>query len=161
MQIRSPIPEEHRDAAALLWWQSFGTGLRRRTPPEIRPAHGIAAIDRQGTLAGVMGLRDDQGGFLVARPSIIGLLYRPAPPTSDLVVDGIVSARPRQGAGRAMMTEGLDRARAAGRPGLRVEVQASNRTAIAFYASLGFVEIARGGYGWPWTGPVMVMRRAA
>lgn len=157
MQIRSPIPDEHLADAARLWWQSFGD--RRRTPPAARPAHGIAAIDRQGRVAGVMGLRDDRGGFLEPRVSLMGLLYRPAPPTQDLVVDGIVASNPRQGTGRALMTAGLAHAQAAGRPGLRVEVQMKNRGAVAFYHSLGFVEVVRGSYGLPWTGPVLVMRR--
>lgn len=143
-----------------MWWHSFGPRRLRQGLPRICPARGVVAIDGQGRLAGVMGLRDADGGFLLSQPLSVRWLYRAAPPTVDLVIDGIVARKCRSGTGRALLTEGIARARQVGRPGLRAEVMARNTSAIAFYLALGFSEIARGRYGWPWTGQVVVMRRA-
>lgn len=159
MQITSPIPQDYLTDAARMWWRSFGPRRLRRRPPRVCAAHGVAAIDDQGTLIGVMGLRDADGGFLVSQPLSVRLLYRAAPPTADLVIDGIVARHRRAGTGRALLSQGIACARAAGRPGLRAEVIARNKPAIAFYRALGFTEIARGRYGWPWAGQVVVMRR--
>lgn len=161
MQIASPIPTDYLTDATRLWWRSFGPRrLLRQRLPRVCPAHGVAAIDDQGKLAGVMGLRDADGGFLLKQPLSVRWLYRAAPPTADLVIDGIVTRNRRTGTGRALLAEGMARAKQPNRPGLRAEVMTRNKSAIAFYRALGFSEVARGRYGWPWAGQVVVMRRA-
>lgn len=158
MQITTPIPDRYLGDAACLWWGAFASPLRGPSP-RIRACHGIAAIAADGSLCGVAGFRDHQGGLLADLPMLARLLFRPAPQTSDLVIDGIVVARPRHGTGRALLDAAVLVARQSGRPGLRAEVDLSNRPAGAFYAATGFVEITRGAFGWPWSGPVAVLRR--
>ena len=62
VQIVTPIPAAHLPAAARLWWAHFGR--TRRPPPPMRADHGIAALDAEGRVAGVLGLRDGSGGLL-------------------------------------------------------------------------------------------------
>jgi GNAT superfamily N-acetyltransferase len=155
MHILTPIPANLLPEASGLWRSQFRPLGRGR----ICPGHGIVAVDKAGRLAGVMGLRDAAGGFWQPlRRQGLTLLFRACPPTEDLVIDGIVSARLRGGAGRALIAAGLAQARLRGHPGLRAEVQTCNRAALDFYRALRFSEIARGRYGWPWGGPVSVMR---
>ncbi|WP_347137737.1 GNAT family N-acetyltransferase [Paracoccus sp. SSK6] len=158
MQITTPIPDRHLRDAARMWWGAFAPFAAGRAPP-IRPCHGIAAIRSDGRLAGVAGFRDHHGGLLAEMPLLARLLFRPAPETLDLVIDGIVVDGPRRGTGRALLEAASDVARRAGRPGLRAEVALRNRPAMAFHAATGFAEIGRGPYGWPWTGPVAILRR--
>lgn len=155
MEILSPIPPHHLPDAARMWWAAFGPiGAR----PQMRAEQGAAAV-RGGDVVGVMGLRDGGGGFLATTPLMARLLFRAAPPTDDLVIDGIAVSQPRQGTGAALLDHALDRARAQGRNGLRAEVRARNHAARAFWQAMGFVEIARGRYGWPWSGQVLSLRR--
>ncbi|MFN3525696.1 MAG: GNAT family N-acetyltransferase [Paracoccus sp. (in: a-proteobacteria)] len=155
MQILTPIPAALLPESFALWRSRFSPVGQGR----ICPGHGIVAVDKAGRLAGVMGLRDAAGGFWqpLRRPGWM-LLFRACPPTADLVIDGIVAARLRGGAGRALIAAGLAEAGRRGHPGLRAEVQTRNRAALNFYRALGFVEVARGRYGWPWGGTVAVMR---
>ena len=44
-----------------------------------------------------------------------------------------------------------------GRPGLRAEVRARNRGALAFYDRVGFSERGQGRYGLPWWGQVHLL----
>lgn len=155
----SPIPDALLAEAAALWWRGVGPGWPRRPPP-VRAAQGIVAqAEGDGRVLGVAGLRDGSGGFAAQTPPPIGLMFRAAPPTADLVLDGIVARHPRQGIGRALVAAALARARETGHPGLRAEVEARNRAACAFYGRLGFQEVGRGRYGWPWSGQVLVLRR--
>ncbi len=158
VQITTPIPDRHLAQAARLWGRAFVPGAGAMTP-RIRPCHGIAAIGADGLLGGVAGFRDQDGGLLADLPLSARLLFRSAPPTADLVIDGIVVACPRKGIGRALLQEAAALALGSGRPGLRAEVALRNRSAMAFYAAAGFVEIGRGRYGWPWSGPVAILRR--
>lgn len=160
LRILSPIPDPLLPAAAALWWRGVGPGWPRLAPPSVRASHGILALEPDGGIAGVVGLRDSTGGFLVRMPLPARLAFRAAPPTSDLVIDGIVAARPGQGAGRALIAAACDRARATGHPGLRAELLAGNAAARAFYDRQGFHEVARGRFGWPWSGEVVLMRLA-
>lgn len=158
MKILSPIPAPAMPEAARLWWAHFGLRPRAR-PRRMRPAQGLAALDEGGQVLGVMGLRDTEGGFLAEEGGRMLLwLYRPAPPTADLVIDGIAVGAPRRGTGRALVEGARAEARRRGRPGLRAEVRLRNPGALAFWQSLGFVEVTRGRYGWPWGGRVAVMR---
>lgn len=154
-----PVPEGLHREALHLWWQSFGPpGIRPGSRP-IRPENTLVAIGRDGVLAGVMGLRDSRGGFLAKAPAC-AILYRPAPATEDLIVDGIVVSDRRRGIGQALLSEGVRRARANHHLGLRAEVQARNHAARAFYAANGFHEVSKGWFGWPWSGKVLILRRA-
>ncbi|MCZ0960388.1 GNAT family N-acetyltransferase [Paracoccus benzoatiresistens] len=159
MQITSPIPDRHLRDAARLWWSAFAPPAAGRAPP-IRACHGIAAIGPAGGLDGVAGFRDHDGGFLADQPMLARLMFRAAPATLDLVIDGIVVDRLRHGAGRALLDAASDIARRTGHPGLRAEVELRNRRAMAFYAATGFTETGRGRFGWPWSGPVVILRRA-
>lgn len=142
----------------MLWWRRFGLRGIRRSHRPVRAENGAVALDDQNRLRGVMGLRNGAGGFLRHPPRRARLLFRGAPATDDLVIDGILSLEGRRGIGAALLGESIARARQEGRPGIRVEVQARNRTALAFYARQGFAEVLRGRYAWPWSGTVIVLR---
>lgn len=157
MEILTPIPAQHLPAAARMWWRRFGPWGTGRAP-QMRADRGAAAV-LGGDVVGVMGLRDAGGGFLTATPLLARLFYRAAPPTEDLVIDGIAVSHPRQGTGAALLAHAQARARAQGRTGLRAEVRANNHAALAFWQAMGFMEIARGRYGWPWSGTVLILRR--
>lgn len=158
MQIVSPIPPLAMRAAARLWWAHFGHA-GRRSPPPMRPSQGIAALGQGGRVLGVLGLRDATGGFPEAGAARGWMwLFRAAPATADLVIDGVAVRTPRRGTGRALVLRARAEARRRGHPGLRAEVRLRNRGALAFWRSLGFVEVTRGRYGWPWSGCVVVMR---
>ena len=158
-RVVTPIPKALLADAALIWWREFGPpGLRTRAPP-VRAERGAVAVDGQGRVRGVVGLRDHGGGFPARVPVLARWLCRAAPPTADLVIDGIVALDRRAGIGRALVRAAAARARAGGHPGLRAEVRSSNPVAMGFWRAMGFAEEARGRYGWPWSGMVAVMRR--
>ncbi|WEF23856.1 GNAT family N-acetyltransferase [Paracoccus sp. S3-43] len=159
MRITTPIPAPLLGDAARLWWAAFAPPLGAARPPAVRACHGIAAVGADGRLGGVAGLRDANGGFLADQPWLARALYRAAPPTADLVIDGIVVDGPRRGIGRALLDRAVQGARRAGHPGLRAEVEIRNTAAMAFYAATGFAEIGRGAFGWPWSGPVAILHR--
>ena len=154
MQILSPIPDPLLPAAGRLWWRHFGNPLIRVRG--FSAANGAVAL-RGRQVAGVIGWRDHQGGFLQGGSGLVALLYRPAPPTADLVIDGIAVACPREGLGRALIARAEAEARTRQRLGLRAEVAARNAAALAFYGDLGFQEQGRGRFGWPWTGQVLLL----
>lgn len=155
-EIIHPVPPGLLDQAAALWWAHFAPPLTRRGA--FAASHGVVAV-AGGAVVGVAGLRDHRGGFARgAAPAAI--LYRAGPATDDLVIDGIAVARPRQGDGARLLAGARDVARRWHRPGLRAEVAMANHAAMAFYAANGFCTVAQGRYGWPWTGPVAVLRRA-
>lgn len=158
MQILTPVPDRHLRGAASLWGRHFappGT----LAPLRLRACHAIAAIGPDDRLHGVAGFRDECGGALAGLPWLARHLFRPAPPTGDLVIDGIAVASPRRGVGRALLDRAGRIARTAGRPGLRAEVEIRNAPAMEFHAAMGFVEIARGPFGWPWSGPVAILHK--
>lgn len=154
-RILGPIPAGLLPDAAALWRHSFGGR------GDCDPTRGLVALDGQGRVAGVMGLRDGQGGFLRQGAGWRGWLYRPAPPTCDLVIDGIAVIDRRAGLGRALVHHALALAARRGFPGLRAEVRMSNPGALAFYQALGFRSETHGRYGLPWWGQVEVLRRDA
>jgi ribosomal protein S18 acetylase RimI-like enzyme len=63
-----------------------------------------------------------------------------------LHIDLIARAH-RQGHGRRMMNEVMDRLRAKGVPGVHLGMAGSNDRAYAFYTDLGFAELCRRGKG--------------
>ncbi|WP_265500164.1 GNAT family N-acetyltransferase [Paracoccus beibuensis] len=158
MQILHPIPDKALPSATALWRSHFGL---LAWPRRLRPRHGMVAVGAAGQVLGVIGLRDAAGGAAAGALSAPGWLFRPAPPTGDLVIDGLAVAGRRRGTGRALVAEALRRARGARHPGLRAEVRARNRGALAFYRRLGFTEESRGRYGLPWWGQVHVLRLEA
>lgn len=154
MQILTPIPNAALPMSVQLWCKAFGGRKRQKPCAE----NAIAAV--QGDrVTGIIGLRDHRGGFLAAPMPLARFLFRPAPATADLVVDGIVVDERRRGIGRSLIHAAEEQARQRNRAGLRAEVRLRNREAVAFYHSLGFVEETRGRYGWPWSGPVAVLRK--
>ncbi|MDB6176736.1 GNAT family N-acetyltransferase [Paracoccus sp. Z330] len=157
VRILHPAPEFALPAAAAMWWQAFGFWAGPALPA-IRAGHAMVALQGDRTLVGVAGLRDGSGGFLKRIPAAARLAYRAAPPTADLVIDGIVVASRRKGTGRALCMRAIELARTRGLCGVRAEVRRNNRVARKFYADLGFSEIGRGRYGWPWTGQVLILR---
>jgi ribosomal protein S18 acetylase RimI-like enzyme len=65
---------------------------------------------------------------------------------AHLHIDLIARAH-RQGHGRRMMNEVMNRLRAKGAPGVHLGMAGSNDRAYAFYTSLGFAELCRRGTG--------------
>jgi GNAT superfamily N-acetyltransferase len=65
---------------------------------------------------------------------------------SHLHIDLMLRAH-RQGHGRRMMNELMDRLRAKGSPGVHLGMSASNDRAYQFYTKLGFTELVRQGTG--------------
>lgn len=155
MQICAPVPDAVLPQALSLWRSAFG-GRHGSMPAR---AENAIALMRGEVIEGVVGLRDHRGGFLAETPPAMRLLFRAAPPTDDLVLDGIVVRKPRRGYGRALIAAAESEARRRRRNGLRAEVRLRDRRAVAFYRSLGFIEESRGRYGWPWSGKVAVMRK--
>lgn len=158
IRMASPIPAHALEDAAALWWRHFG-GWGGVGP--CRAERGVVALDDAGRVLGVAGLRDAGGGFAPERGGLLRHLFRAAPATGDLVVDGIAVVQGRRGIGRALLAEADRQAVLRGRPGLRVEVRASNAPARAFYEATGFQEETRGRFGLPWWGQVLVLRRDA
>ena len=152
VQILTPIPDAFLPDAARLWCNAFAPRSRQ---VGMRADHGIAAVAR-GQVVGICGLRDAGGGFPMMSMRG-GFAFRAAPQTSDLVLDGLVVAETRQGIGRALVMAAARQAGLRGHPGLRAEVRIANRPAMAFYRALGFVEVTRGRFGWPWGGQVAVL----
>ncbi len=154
--VIAPIPGALLADAALIWGRQFGLWTRA---PLVRAEQGAVAVDEDGRVRGVIGLRDSGGGFLLRMPLLARWLYRAAPPTGDLVIDGIVTLDRRAGIGCALVRAAAARARTTGYPGLRAEVRLRDPVAMGFWRAMGFAEVARGRYGWPWSGMVAVMRR--
>ncbi|RJE80425.1 GNAT family N-acetyltransferase [Paracoccus sp. JM45] len=154
-RILSPVPDATLSAAAALWRGHFG-GKNR-----FDPARGVVAIGAEGQVMGVMGLRDGKGGFYCGGDGLLGRLYRPAPPTRDLVIDGIAVSERRIGVGQALVEYACKIAENRHFPGLRAEVRGSNHGALVFYDRLGFMSQGAGRYGLPWWGQVHILRRDA
>uniref|UniRef100_UPI0012E019C5 GNAT family N-acetyltransferase n=1 Tax=Paracoccus sp. PAMC 22219 TaxID=1569209 RepID=UPI0012E019C5 len=89
------------------------------------------------------------GGSARGGAGVAGWLFRAAPPTGDLVIDGLAVTDPRQGTGRALIEAGALVAARDGRPGLRAEVRARNRGALAFYDRVGFPSAAKAAMACP------------
>lgn len=184
-EIRRGVPDELRQAAAVLYWRHFGAQL---LPLPVAPRRGIAliraamrpqqalvALSPSGELLGLAGLRDAGGGFLDPAPDsfvavwgqaggrlrhLAAALYRPGAATADLVLDGL-AIHPlwrRQGIARALVHAATDHARARGHAGLRAEVEARNQAGLAAWRALGFQPLPRQRLGWPWATPAHVLR---
>lgn len=160
-RILGPIPPQALPEAARLWRGHFGGHFGGRLTGQggYDPTRGLVALDGRDRVLGVMGLRDAQGGFWRQDGGWRDWLYRPAPPTGDLVIDGITVIDRRMGLGRALVQGALALAGQGGFAGLRAEVRSSNPGALDFYRALGFGLECRGRYGLPWWGQVHVLHR--
>lgn len=67
---------------------------------------------------------------------------RTAAEPADLLRVGVALGHRRSGVGSSLVTAVIDRARAAGRDGLLLEVARGNSSAVAMYERLGFAVIA-------------------
>lgn len=162
------LPEEHRAAAARLYWQAFGDKLGRVMGPEpraldylgrvIRPDHAVVALEG-GRLLGFAGFKSPGGGFAdggwpemrpvygVAgagwRLALLGALSRQVD-NERFLVDGICVTPDRRGEGigtqlvAALCAEAVRR----GYPAVRLEVIDRNTRARALYERLGFRVVA-------------------
>lgn len=157
--IHHPVPADLLPAVAQMWWSAFAPPFARAAAPAVRADHAIVEIDGRPGIAGVIGLRTGDGGFLRHVPVMARLLFRAAPPTSDLVIDGILARERRTGTGRRLIAAADMFARQGGYPALRAEVQAGNHEALAFYDALGFSSVGSGRFGWPWSGRIVILRR--
>jgi ribosomal-protein-alanine N-acetyltransferase len=81
------------------------------------------------TQPGVSGLIDPRGGFLLMRAIL---------DEAEILTLGVTL--PRQGIGRALLSEALARATAGGVQTLHLEVAAGNHAARALYGGFGFRE---------------------
>lgn len=158
MQILYPIPQPLLTDAAALWRAHFGVA---GWPRRVRAGHGIVAVDGRGVLVGVIGLRDASGGFARSDAPLPQWLFRAAPATGDLVIDGLAVTDPRHGMGRALVAAARVLAARRGHPGLRAEVRDVNRSALAFYEAVGFRHQTSGPFGLPWWGQVHVLHLTA
>lgn len=184
-RILHGIPPQLLDAAAMLYWRHFraqllplptdprrGAALIRAA---MRPGQALVALSPSGRLAGIVGLRDPSGGFLLPGAEgfirvwgprggrarhLLTRLYRPGTETSDLVLDGLAvhPAFRRQGLARALVAASAGHARSRGHAALRAEVEAGNRDGLAAWQAMGFQPIARQRLGWPWAAPAEVLR---
>lgn len=194
--LEREIPPDLRAQVARLYWGHFGRQILPVPVPArwgqalvlraMRPEAAVLALDPTkkglaGELVGMLGLRDAGGGFLALDRKVLqkvfgpsagallwqaGWLYRAAPQTADMVIDGIVVADGwrRQGVGARLIAQARQQALQRGYPGLRAEVAARNHAAVAFYAGLGFAPCGSCQMGWPWLrrrgGAVRIMRLA-
>lgn len=113
-------PGAPRDAEAIRRIQAEAPEASQWQPEEYF-AHHVLVAEREGTVI----------GFLVWRET--------APGEYEILNLAVSPAERRQGVGRVLLREALDRCSGE----IYLEVRASNRAAMAFYASSGFVTAGR------------------
>lgn len=185
IRIVTGIPEVQLTEAARLYWRGFARQILPVWVPPLwgealirhaaHPDRALAALGPDGALIGMAGLRDSSGGFTQASTTayraafgICGTplrtlseaLYRIGPDSPDMLIDGLVVAKPwrRQGIAAALIRKAVDQAARNGYPGLRVEFSADNSGAESLYHALGFQPVTQARMGWPWNRPTMIMR---
>ncbi|MGG7567132.1 GNAT family N-acetyltransferase [Rhodovulum sp. DZ06] len=169
--ITAPLPERFREDAAALYLSAFegklgpllGRGGRARAflADCIRPANGIAALSRDGTvLLGVAGIQDRRGGFIGGgMPELIrhyGALGGPVrgfaltalereARAGALQMDGlcVAEAARGQGVGGALLHAVAAEARARGLRQVRLDVIDANKRAAALYRRHGYEDVGR------------------
>lgn len=162
------LPEEHRAAAAALYWQAFGDKLGRVMGPEpraldylrrvIRADHALAAMEGD-RLLGFAGFKSPRGGFADGgwaemrpvygvpgagwRLALLSALSRQVD-NERFLVDGICVMPERRGEGIGAQLVAALCAEAArrGYPAVRLEVIDRNTRARALYERLGFRVVA-------------------
>jgi ribosomal protein S18 acetylase RimI-like enzyme len=166
IHIRFGLPEDHRAAAAVLYWQAFGGKLGRVLGPEpmalrflqrvMRADHCLTAIDDDGRLLGIAGFKTPEssfaGGSLADLRAVYGrfggfwrgialqLLGRDVD-NQRFLLDGLcVSDSARgQGLGTALLEAVVAEARSRGYHAVRLDVVDTNTRARALYERRGFV----------------------
>jgi len=97
-------------------------------------AWGAGAFQMQLEMHSVLGLLDGRGGLA---------LLRLAADEGEILTIGVLPTMRRQGIARALLEEGLQRARARGVRAIFLEVGVRNRPARALYEATGFKEVGR------------------
>jgi [ribosomal protein S18]-alanine N-acetyltransferase len=99
-----------------------------------REGWGAGAFQVQLEMHSVLGLLDGRGGLL---------LLRVTADEAEILTIGVIPARRRQGIARALLDEGMLRARGLGVRAIFLEVGVWNRAARALYEATGFKEVGR------------------
>ncbi len=168
IEIRDHLPEEHRRAAALIYYSGLQAKLApvfgppptalAVLPDSLQAARCLLAI-RRGTPVGVLGIHDQDGGFLepafptmvrhyglamaMLRTGLLMTMDHKLPP-GELYLDGIAVAAGHRGRGigTALIKTFERRALANGFDTVSLEVIETNPRAKRLYARLGYDEVA-------------------
>lgn len=163
--IQPGVAENHRQAAASLFWEAFQQKLSRIMRPEAKAlaflnrvmdsGHAISAVSDDGRLLGLAGFKTKDGAFVggglsdicsvygawggLWRGIMLELLERDLEP-GTLLMDGIfVDPVARgQGVGTALLSAVADEARARDLLRVRLDVIDINPRARALYERVGF-----------------------
>jgi ribosomal protein S18 acetylase RimI-like enzyme len=174
VQIVHGLPLGHHAAAALLYWQAFGSKLGLVMGPQPRalmylqrvmqPDQCFAAL-QDGALVGILGYHGQGGSFAGGTADDLRAIYgqwggrwrlpvlqrvgMEDAPQSALMIDGFAVAHHVQssGIGGALLSKLTSFARARGYRALHLDVASSNTRACAFYQHCGFDQIGARGMG--------------
>jgi ribosomal protein S18 acetylase RimI-like enzyme len=162
--LQPGLPDEHRPAAARLYWEAFGGKLGRVMGPESRALAYLDRVMRRdhvitamagNQLVGLAGFKTPTGAFaggswrdmrrVYGRSGALWRLALLAALQSEVdndrfLVDGICVARSHrgQGIGGALIEALCDEAARRGYPAIRLEVIDTNIRARSLYERLGF-----------------------
>lgn len=166
--LRRGLPDGLRDAAARLYWQSFGPKLGRVLGPDapalallrrtIRADHCLSALSPTGDLLGIAGFKTPDGAFAGGDFADLAAIYGTAGATwrsaalwalsrevdnNRFLMDGLCvdSAAQGQGIGTALIEALCAEARARQYSAVRLDVIDTNLRARALYERRGFVAI--------------------
>ncbi len=124
----APLLEEHLESVVAIEEASFPhpwtPAMLRDEIALTKGRHARGAFETDGGLAGYLLGRHDEEHF-------------------EILSVAVDPGRRGQGAGRALVREAIDAARGAGMSQVDLEVSVSNGSAIALYASEGFVPVGR------------------
>lgn len=159
------LPAAARQAAIALYWQAFRGKLWRLFGPDrralallgrvARTDHALVAVAGDGTVLGMAGFRDHQGGFALFDAAALRAVYgrwggawrgrlldslASSESGARLLVDGLAVAPDwrGRGIGADLVAALLAMAQDAGYAGLQLEVAGNNPRARALYQRLGF-----------------------
>ncbi|WP_461428062.1 GNAT family N-acetyltransferase [Gymnodinialimonas sp.] len=166
MPAQKGFPQDQRAAAAVLFWQAFGSKLSKLMGPEARalaflepvldPTHCLSICTVRGQLVGIAGFKTAGGAFVggglkdlnrvyglpgtLWRAPLLSLLERKVE-TGTLLMDGIAVTPEARGLGiGTRLLEGIvSEARAQGCTRVRLDVIDTNPRAKALYERRGFV----------------------
>ena len=134
--VRSFVPDDQAAVRALIL-----EGMRERWAERYDPTVNADLDDIAGSYVacGSEVVVDEIGGRVVA----VGILLREPDGHGLIVRMSVAATRRRCGHGRGVVAELLRRARHRGMREVRVLTDTPWASAVAFYASCGFVEVAR------------------